>query len=64
MDASHLASLLLPLPQGLRISDVTVADTLLILQVFSTHPLACCPDCGFPSSRVHSRYVRLVERIV
>jgi transposase len=60
MDASHLASLLLPLPQGLRISDVTVADTLLILQVFSTHPLACCPDCGFPSSRVHSRYVRTV----
>ncbi len=60
MDASHIAALLLALPEGLRISDLTVADTLLIIQVFSTHPLACCPDCGHLSSRVHSRYVRTV----
>jgi transposase len=60
MDASHIASLLLALPEGLRISDLTVADTLVIIQVFSTHPLACCPDCGHLSSRVHSRYVRTV----
>jgi len=60
MDASHIASLLLALPEGLRISDLTVADTLLIIQVFSTHPLACCPDCGHLSSRVHSRSVRTV----
>jgi len=60
MDASHLASLMLALPEGLRLSDLTVVDTVLLVQVFSTHPLACCPDCGHPSSRVHSRYVRTV----
>ena len=61
MDASHIASLLLALPKGLRISDVIVADTVLIVQVFSTHPLAYCPDCGYPSSRVHSHYLRTVS---
>jgi transposase len=61
MDASHIVPLLFPLPEGLLIEDLSVTDVLLIVQVFSTSPLRCCPDCGQPSSRVHSRYVRTVS---
>jgi len=60
MDASHIVPLLFPLPEGLLIEDLRVDDALLIIRVLSTSPLVCCPDCGQPSSRVHSRYVRTV----
>src|SRR5579859_316488 len=61
MDASHIIPLMFPLPEGLLIEDLSIADALLIVRVFSTSLLACCPHCAQPSSRIHGRYVRTVS---
>ena len=54
----------LPLPQGLRITEVCQAETDLLVQVISERVSACCPLCGYSSDTVHSRYQRqLMEQV-
>ncbi|HEU5378129.1 MAG TPA: ISL3 family transposase [Ktedonobacteraceae bacterium] len=54
---------LLPLPQGLRITDVCQEETSLLITVLSERTSACCPLCGCVSDEVHSCYQRRLKDI-
>jgi transposase len=54
----HLPSTLLPLQDGLQVEDLDVGGDVLMVTLFATAPLARCPLCATPSSRIHSRYRR------
>lgn len=56
-------SAFLPLPEGLRISQVEQTDARLIATVISTKPDAPCPGCGCLSEHVHSQYQRMVKDV-
>jgi transposase len=49
---------LLPSTRGLRLTEVTVEQASVRLQLTATAATACCPCCTAPSSAVHSRYQR------
>jgi transposase len=49
---------LLPSTHKLRLTEVTVEDESVRLQLTATAPTACCPCCTAPSSSVHGRYQR------
>ena len=49
---------LLPSPRGLRLTEVTVEQASVRLQLTATAATACCPCCTVPSSAVHRRYQR------
>ena len=51
---------LLPLPEGLWIEQIQLAETGLTLTVIATSPTSCCPLCSEQSSSVHSHYQRTV----
>ena len=53
----------LPLPQGMRISQVEQTDTKLTVTVISTRTQAACPDCGHASEAVHCQYQRTVHDV-
>ncbi len=53
----------LPLPEGLVIGQVEIADSQLTVEVLSTQPFARCPGCGSPSDHVHSQYPRTVHDV-
>ena len=44
------ATLLFPLPEGMRIEDIQ-----------ATHPTSCCPLCSQASSSIHSHYQRTLS---
>jgi transposase len=48
----------LALPEGLEVTALEVIDGVLTLTVVSTQRLPCCPLCGAPAERLHSRYTR------
>ncbi len=54
----HLPNTLLPLQDGLHVEHLDVGDAALLLTLAATAPLARCPLCATPSSRMHSRYRR------
>ena len=54
----HLPSTLLPLQDGLRVENLEAGGDMLMITLTSTAPLARCPLCATPSSRIHSRYRR------
>lgn len=54
---------LLPLPQGLRITDVCQEEASLLITVLSEKTSACCPLCGSVSDAVHSHYQRQLKDI-
>jgi transposase len=49
---------LFPPVAGLRLTDATIEDTSVRLQLTATAQTAACPCCRVPSSSVHSRYQR------
>ncbi len=53
----------LPLPEGMVIDQVQIAETQLTVIAISTQPQAACPGCGRPSEHVHSHYQRTVNDV-
>ena len=53
-------NLLLADPQALALESLTLKDTQVVLVVKTIQPIASCPKCHHPSSRIHSRYQRTV----
>lgn len=53
----------LPLPDGMVIGQVELTATQLTVEVISTQPSACCPECGSPSDHVHCQYQRTVHDV-
>jgi transposase len=52
--------LALALPDGLAMTRIEVSDKVLTITAISTQLSPCCPLCGTPASRVHSRYTRQI----
>lgn len=50
----------LALPAGLEVTGIERIDTVLIITAVSTHMQPCCPLCGAPATRVHSRFTRKI----
>src|SRR5260370_27749039 len=53
----------LPLPEGMVIGQVEIAEAQLTVEVISTQPFAHCPSCGSPSDHVHCQYQRTVHDV-
>src|SRR5437588_11031290 len=53
----------LPLPEGMVIGQVEIAEAQLTVEVISTQPCARCPGCGTPSEAVHCQYQRTVHDV-
>ncbi len=53
----------LPLPEGMVIGQVEIAESQLTVEVISTQPFARCPGCGSPSDHVHCQYQRTVHDV-
>jgi transposase len=58
IELQTLITALLPPTRGIRLTEVTVQDASVQLQLTASAPTACCPDCAVPSSSIHSRYPR------
>ena len=46
------------LPKQLTVTDVEMSEDVLTITALSTQACPCCPLCGKPSARIHSRYLR------
>jgi transposase len=58
-----LASLLkhlVPRAPGVQLSHVALTDTTTTVNLVSVQGSAACPRCGTPTTRVHSRYTRML----
>src|SRR5258708_17409547 len=53
----------LPLPEGVVIGQVEITATQLTVEVISTRPSACCPECGSLSDHVHCQYQRTIHDV-
>lgn len=53
----------LPLPEGMVIGQIEIAEAQLTVEVISTQPFARCPGCGSPSDHVHCQYQRTVHDV-
>jgi transposase len=49
---------LLPPSCAVRLTEVTVEQEYVLLQLTAMAPTACCPSCAIPSSSLHSHYQR------
>ena len=58
LELQTLITELLPPTRGIRLTEVTVQDESVQLQLTAIAPTALCPDCAVPSSSIHSRYQR------
>lgn len=54
---------LLPLPDGLRMTEVRQEETVLIVEVLSEQTFGRCPLCGEESDSVQSRYLRRLKDV-
>ncbi len=54
---------LLPLPEGMFISQIQERETSLLIEVIATQETVCCPLCSQASSSVHSHYHRTVADV-
>jgi len=50
----------LALPEELEVTDIEIIDEVLTITAVSTQVHPCCPLCGTPALRVHSRYTRQI----
>jgi transposase len=57
-DLYPLITALLPPTNTVRLTEVTVEQASVRLQLMATAPTATCPRCAVPSSAIHSRYQR------
>jgi transposase len=53
----------LPLPEGMVIGQVEIAQAQLTVEVISTQPYARCPGCGSPSEHIHWKSQRTVHAV-
>src|SRR5437764_720 len=53
----------LPLPEGMVIGQVEIAEAQLTVEVISTQPFVRCPSCGSPSDHIHCQYQRTVHDV-
>src|SRR5947207_11057634 len=58
MSDLSMASLFLPLPDGICISSAHATATILVVHVACQRSCAACPLCQQTSERVHGNYVR------
>ncbi len=56
-------SLLLSLPEGLRVERLEPQGELLAITVVSVRASSCCPLCAQASSRIHSHYQRTLRDV-
>ncbi|WP_165423366.1 ISL3 family transposase [Ktedonosporobacter rubrisoli] len=54
---------LLPLPEGLRMTELRHQENVLIVEVLSEQARVRCPLCGQESTSVHSRYLRRLKDV-
>jgi hypothetical protein len=52
---------LLPVGDGLELTQMEMGDGQLCLHVRATSRTSICPLCGQPATRLHSRYSRVVK---
>jgi transposase len=50
----------LALPDGLEVTGTEMIDEVLTITAVSVHMHPCCPRCGTPAERFHSRYTRQI----
>jgi len=50
----------LALPEGLEVTAIEIIAGGIIITAVTTQKTPCCPLCGTPAARVHSRYTRQV----
>ena len=50
----------LALPEGLEVTAIEMIDEVLTIRAVSIQVDPCCPLCGTPALRVHSRYTRQI----
>lgn len=53
----------LPLPEGMFVEQIQMAQSPLTVMVRSTSEASCCPGCGCPSEHVHSQYQRTLNDV-
>jgi transposase len=53
-----LITTLFPCARGIRLTEITLEDESVRLQLTATAPTAICPRCAVSSSSIHSRYQR------
>ena len=53
--------ILLPDPSVLRFEGISRQDDVIVMTVTAAAVSASCPACGTPSSRIHSRYCRVLR---
>jgi hypothetical protein len=51
----------LAIPEGLEVTGIEMIDEVLTITAVSTQIQPCCPLCGTPAMRVHSRYTRQIR---
>jgi transposase len=56
-------SLLLSLPEGLRVERLEPQGDLLAIAVVSVRPFSCCPLCAQASWQIHSQYQRTLRDV-
>jgi transposase len=52
---------LLQLPEGMRLDQIQITATGLLIQVAATAPTSCCPLCSESSSSIHCHYQRTLR---
>src|SRR5579859_5667815 len=50
----------LALPEELEVTEIEMIDDVFIITAHSRRKYPCCPLCGTPAQRVHSRYLRRI----
>lgn len=50
----------LALPEDLEVTEFEIIDDVFTVTVHSTRKYPCCPLCGSPAQRFHSRYLRRI----
>jgi transposase len=58
IELQTLITKLFPPDRGIRLTEVTIEDASVRLQLTAIAPTALCPDCTVPSSSIHRRYQR------
>src|SRR5919202_6235920 len=53
-----LITTLFPRARGIRLTEITIEDEAVRLQLTATAPTAACPRCAVSSSSIHRRYQR------
>lgn len=56
-------SVLLNLPEGMRLDQIQITEQGLLIEVRATSPTSCCPVCFEVSSSIHCHYSRTLRDV-